>query len=89
MSDPETTELVYEARDLTKVYHMSEVSGEGLWGVDIQLYESELIVLLGHSGSGKPALLNILSGLDDLSSREVFYRGDKMSCWSRRFRVIR
>jgi putative ABC transport system ATP-binding protein len=89
MSDPETTELVYEARDLTKVYHMSEVSVKALWGVDIQLYESELIVLLGHSGSGKPALLNILSGLDDPSSREVFYRGDKMSCWSPRFRVIR
>jgi putative ABC transport system ATP-binding protein len=68
---------------------MSEVSVEALWGVDIQLYESELIVLLGRSGSGKSALLNILSGLDDPSSREVFYRGDKMSCWSRRFRVIR
>ncbi|MCH1408831.1 MAG: ATP-binding cassette domain-containing protein [Verrucomicrobiales bacterium] len=89
MSAPETTKLVYEAGDLTKVYHMSEVSVEALWGVDIQLYESELIVLLGRSGSGKSALLNILSGLDDPSSREVFYRGDKMSCWSRRFRVIR
>jgi putative ABC transport system ATP-binding protein len=89
LSAPETTKLVYEAGDLTKVYHMSEVSVEALWGVDIQLYESELIVLLGRSGSGKLALLNILSGLDDPSSREVFYRGDKMSCWSRRFRVIR
>ncbi|GEM_PF-839667 len=89
MSDPETTELVYEARDLTKVYHMGEASVKALWGVDIQLYESELIVLLGHSGSGKPALLNILSGLDDLSSREVFYRGGEMSRWSPRFRVIR
>jgi putative ABC transport system ATP-binding protein len=89
LSAPETTKLVYEAGDLTKVYHMSEVSVKALWGVDIQLYESELIVLLGRSGSGKSALLNILSGLDDPSSREVFYRGDKMSCWSRRFRVIR
>jgi hypothetical protein len=38
MSDPETTEIVYEPRDLTKVYHMGEVSVKGLWGVDIQLY---------------------------------------------------
>ena len=74
---------------MTKVYHMREVSVKGLWGVDIQLYESELIVLLGHSGSGKTALLNILGGLDDPSSREVFYRGGKMSRWSPRFRVIR
>jgi putative ABC transport system ATP-binding protein len=66
-----------------------KLAAKGLWGVDIQLYESELIVLLGHSGSGKTALLNILGGLDDPSSREVFYRGGKMSPWSPRFRVIR
>lgn len=82
MSDSETAELVYEARDLTKVYHMGEVSVQALRGVDIQLYESELIVLLGHSGSGKSTLLNILGGLDVPTSGEVFYRGSRMSDFS-------
>jgi putative ABC transport system ATP-binding protein len=82
MSDSETAELVYEARDLTKVYHMGEVSVQALRGVDIQLYESELIVLLGHSGSGKSTLLNILGGLDIPTSGEVFYRGSRMSDFS-------
>ncbi|MDF1859283.1 MAG: ABC transporter ATP-binding protein [Verrucomicrobiales bacterium] len=82
MDDSETAELVYEARDLTKVYHMGEVSVQALRGVDIQLYESELIVLLGHSGSGKSTLLNILGGLDVPSSGEVFYRGSRMSDFS-------
>lgn len=82
MDDSETAELVYEARDLTKVYHMGEVSVQALRGVDIQLYESELIVLLGHSGSGKSTLLNILGGLDVPSSGEVYYRGSRMSDFS-------
>ncbi len=82
MPVPDDAELVYEARDLTKVYHMGEVSVHALRGVDIQLYESELIVLLGHSGSGKSTLLNILGGLDVPSSGEVFYRSQKMSDFS-------
>jgi putative ABC transport system ATP-binding protein len=61
---------------------MGEVSVQALRGVDIQLYESELIVLLGHSGSGKSTLLNILGGLDIPTSGEVFYRGSRMSDFS-------
>ena len=55
---------VFQARDLTKVYHMGEVDVHALRGVDVDLYERELIVLLGPSGSGKSTLLNILGGLD-------------------------
>jgi len=73
---------VYEARDLTKIYHMGEVSVHALRGVDIELFESELVVLLGHSGSGKSTLLNILGGLDVPTSGEVTYRGERMSDFS-------
>lgn len=81
-ADSNDDTLVYEARDLTKVYHMGEVSVHALRGVDVQLFESELIVLLGHSGSGKSTLLNILGGLDVPTSGDVFYRGDLMSDFS-------
>ena len=43
---------VFEARDITKVYHMGEVEVHALRGVDLHLLESEFIVLLGPSGSG-------------------------------------
>ena len=65
---------VFCAKDVTKVYHMGEVEIHALRGVDLDLYEGELVVLLGPSGSGKSTLLNILGGLDIPSSGSVRYR---------------
>jgi putative ABC transport system ATP-binding protein len=64
---------VFRATRLTKVYHMGEVEVHALRGIDLELAESEFVVLLGPSGSGKSTLLNILGGLDVPSSGEVYY----------------
>ena len=58
------TEIVFEARGLTKVYRSGDVEVHALRGADLVLYAGELVVLLGPSGSGKSTLLNILGGLD-------------------------
>jgi putative ABC transport system ATP-binding protein len=65
---------VFRARAVTKVYHMGEVEVRALAGVDLDLVESEFLVLLGPSGSGKSTLLNILGGLDVPTSGTVHYR---------------
>ncbi len=67
-------ESVFHVRGLTKTYEMGEVRVEALRGVDLDLYDGELIVLLGPSGSGKSTLLNILGGLDTATSGQVIYR---------------
>ncbi len=59
---------------LEKVYEMGEVEVRALRGVDVDLYEGELMVLLGASGSGKSTLLNILGGLDVPTAGHVSYR---------------
>jgi putative ABC transport system ATP-binding protein len=65
---------VFEARGLTKIYHMGEVQVQALRGVDLDLFQSEFVVILGPSGSGKSTLLNILGGLDVPSAGTVRYR---------------
>jgi putative ABC transport system ATP-binding protein len=59
-----TSQAVFEARGISKVYRVGEVEVHALRDVDLELYRGELVVLLGPSGSGKSTLLNILGGLD-------------------------
>ena len=70
---------VIDATGLTKVYRMGDVDVSALRGVDLQLGEGELVVLLGVSGSGKSTLLNILGGLDVATSGQVLYRGRELT----------
>jgi putative ABC transport system ATP-binding protein len=72
-------EAVFEARRVSKVYRMGEVEVHALRSVDVDLYEGELMVLLGASGSGKSTLLNILGGLDVPTSGEVHYRDHNLT----------
>jgi putative ABC transport system ATP-binding protein len=64
---------------LTKRYQMGDVEVMALRGVDISLFQGELLVLLGASGSGKSTLLNILGGLDTPSEGSLTYRGHDLA----------
>ncbi len=70
---------VFEASALTKSYDMGEVRVRALRGIDLKLYEGEMVVLLGPSGSGKSTFLNILGGLDTATSGRVSYRGTNLT----------
>ena len=60
---------------------MGEVEVHALRGVDLDLYESEFVVLLGASGSGKSTLLNILGGLDTPTSGAVRYKDHDLTVY--------
>ena len=74
--------ITLRARALTKVYGSGEVAVRALRGVDLDLYESELLVLIGASGSGKSTLLNILGGLDRPSDGQVWFRDTDLTACS-------
>ena len=81
LNPPKHTEKTpaFIARGLSKIYQMGEVKVHALTSVDLELYDGELVVLLGASGSGKSTLLNILGGLDVPTSGEVFYRDHNLT----------
>jgi putative ABC transport system ATP-binding protein len=78
LREPQDT-AVFQARGITKVYRMGEVEVQALRGVDLDLFPSEFVVLLGPSGSGKSTLLNILGGLDVPTSGSVRYQKSDLS----------
>jgi putative ABC transport system ATP-binding protein len=67
-------QAVFRTRGLTKVYETGGGKIHALAGIDLELYASELTVLLGPSGSGKSTLLNILGGLDRATDGQVWFR---------------
>jgi putative ABC transport system ATP-binding protein len=67
-------DVTLQARGLTRLYRTGEVIIHALRGVDLDLLQGELVVLLGPSGSGKSTLLNILGGLDVPTAGSVRFR---------------
>ncbi len=61
-------------RGLTKIYRHGAFEVRALDGVDIDLFEGEIVVFLGESGSGKSTLLNSLGGLDVPTSGLLTYK---------------
>ena len=68
-------ESLYSIHGLTKIYGEGPTAVKALHNVDLELPKSAMVVLLGASGSGKSTFLNIVGGLDDATSGQVFFEG--------------
>jgi putative ABC transport system ATP-binding protein len=69
----------FTTRNLTKVYGEGHSAVHALRGVDLEIPEGEIVVLLGPSGSGKSTLLNIVGGLDRASAGEALFQDKNLS----------
>jgi branched-chain amino acid transport system ATP-binding protein len=52
-----------------------------LKGVDLKLFEGEIVALIGPNGAGKSTLLNTISGLTAVYGGRVRFAGDSISRW--------
>ncbi len=73
------TDLVVEAKGLTKVYQMGDVEVHALRGLDINIAEHEVVSIMGPSGSGKSTLMNMLGCLDRPTSGSYLLDGEQVS----------
>ena len=76
-------------RGLIKTYQTGAGSFDALRGIDLVVNHGEYIGVIGKSGAGKTTLINMISGVDSITSGEVFVNGtsvhdlkeDKLSQW--------
>ncbi|HVZ27570.1 MAG TPA: ABC transporter ATP-binding protein [Rhizomicrobium sp.] len=66
--------VAFHVHGLTKIYRSGEIDVPALRGIDLDIFASEVLVLLGPSGSGKSTFLNILGGLDRPTTGEARFR---------------
>ncbi len=64
-----------EFKDVRKEYHTGEVTINAADGIDFEIYPGEFVIVVGPSGAGKTTVLNILGGMDNVTSGEVIIDG--------------
>ena len=62
-----------------KVYESGPLSVRAIQGIDLEIMPGEMVAIMGPSGCGKTTLLNCFSGLDELTSGEVYVDGRRLN----------
>ena len=66
--------VLLRGEGIWKEYHTGEkIVLQVLKGVDVEIKEGEIVVIVGPSGSGKSTLLHLLGGLDRPTKGKVFF----------------
>lgn len=58
-------------KNVSKVYQMGETSIKALDNISFSIDEGEMVIILGASGAGKTTVLNLLGGMDTVSSGSI------------------
>jgi putative ABC transport system ATP-binding protein len=74
LSSPEREPLI-RLRGVQKAYKTAAGEFWALKGIDLEVYPGEFVAIAGKSGAGKTTLVNMLTGVDHLTSGEVWVGG--------------
>ena len=69
---------IIKFNNVVKEYKMGEISIKALDNTSFEIEKGELVVIVGPSGAGKTTSLNILGGMDSVSSGEVIVDGKRI-----------
>ena len=68
-----------EFKNVSKTYTMGELQIHALEDVSFSINEGEFVIIAGASGAGKSTILNLLGGMDTVSSGEIVVDGNIIS----------
>ena len=70
---------ILSLQNVTKTYGSGETAIKILKGVNLEVQEGEFLVILGESGCGKSTMLNIIGGMDQLTTGTFLFDGKDYS----------
>jgi len=70
--------------NIKKDYHVGNMTVNALRGVSLNFRENEFVSILGPSGCGKTTMLNIIGGLDQYTSGELYINNRPTSSYNSR-----
>ena len=75
----EKKEVLISLKNVTKQYQTGETANLVLKGINLDIYKNEFVVILGESGCGKSTMMNIIGGMDFLTTGELLIEGKNFS----------
>ncbi len=73
-----------EFRNVSKIYRMGEVEIKALDDISFSIEKGEFVVVLGASGAGKTTILNLLGGMDTVTSGSIFIEEEDIARYNDR-----
>ena len=70
--------VTLDITNLSKIYPTPKGPYVVLEGLNLKIYESEFICIIGHSGCGKSTLLSMIAGLNPISKGAILLNGNEI-----------
>ncbi len=71
--------IIVSLQNVSRSFKSGDGRLEALKSISLDIYEQEFVVILGESGCGKSTILNIIGGMDHLSSGKLIVDGTDFS----------
>lgn len=75
MKEQDASQPLIKIESLVKTYQTGAGPFDALRSIDLNVYPGEYVGVIGKSGAGKTTLINMISGIDQITSGRVFVNG--------------
>ena len=70
---------ILEIKSVYKIFRRGKIDVVALKDLSCNFYPGEIAVIMGPSGCGKTTLINLIAGIDHVSSGQILIRGEDIT----------